>query len=131
MPLLNSFLVTRFHSTTKNPGRRREPDTANVTEYDTITNILIHESFCILLLISLHFYKKIVIIHSVNIFILLMHALEFYVLSLKPIFGLFYSPLYKGARSYKLHFPDSFTCWAEAILSSPPLLPPSADMGAN
>lgn len=78
-----SDLVARSHPTTKRPGGgKSQAWQANpngkyvITEHDTITNVLVHKSFCVLLLMSLNFYRKIVEVDSTNICMLLMHVLD-------------------------------------------------------
>lgn len=95
---------------------------ASITQCDIITDVLVPKSFCVLLLIVATYcvLLQIVVRDSVNIFMLLMHALEFCVL---------YSPLYRGVGACKLHFPDSFACWVEAFFFL--RLRPSAVMRAN
>lgn len=87
--------------------RGKEQDMTSITQRDITTNVLVPKTFCVLLLIFVTYCVLLQIILSVNIFMLLTQALVF----------VLHSPLYKGIGACKLHFPDSFACWVEAIFS--------------
>lgn len=94
-PLLTSSVKSscKVSPNHKEARRGKEPGLANIAEHDTITNVLVHKSFCVLLLMSLNIYRKIVEVDSTNICMLLMHVLDFYILALRTILALLYSPL--------------------------------------